>query len=1299
MSAPLYLQGSQALSDFRRERLLTELQARQPLIADVDAYEFYLLQVASELSSQQTGLVAEILQAEEKTLSLQPGQLQLFVVPRPGTISPWSSKASDILHNSGLDVVNRAERGRLYIISVSQSLLQNDIQALYPLLHDRMTEAVFADVNDLSAIFTSAQPAALQYVDVLAEGLPALRGANTDLGLALSEQEIEYLLTAFTGLGRNPTDAELMMFSQANSEHCRHKIFNAEWTIDGEAQKDSLFGMIRNTAQCSPAGLLSAYKDNAAVVAGHQTQRFFVDGNNGEYRYHDEASHLLMKVETHNHPTAISPFPGAATGTGGEIRDEGATGRGSRSKAGLAGFSVSNLRIPGATRPWELDYGRPGRMASALDIMLEAPIGAAAFGNEFGRPNLCGYFRTYEQTVVFEGFEELRGFHKPIMIAGGHGSIRAGHVSKKQLVQGEHIIILGGPAMLIGLGGGAASSMDSGASSEELDFASVQRGNPEMQRRCQEVIDACWAQGESNPIASIHDVGAGGISNAVPEIVNDSDRGADLKLDKVLSADESLSPMQLWSNESQERYVLAIADDDLAEFERLCKRERCPFAVIGHVTEQQTLKLYDSASDKFVVNIPNSLLFGNTPRMQREGLRRTQSPLGFDKPEDALEEMVERVLRLPAVADKTFLITIADRSVGGLVARDQMVGPWQVPVADCAVSAAGFNDEKGEAMAMGERSPIASINAPASGRMALAESITNIMAAPIAQMSDIKLSANWMAACGDAGEDAALFDTVKSIGMDICPALGIAIPVGKDSLSMKTVWRQEDEERVMRSPLSLIVSAFATVSDCRKVLTPELKRDQGEACLLAVDLGRGKNRLGGSALAQVYGASGNDCPDLDDVNDLKGLFHAIQTLNAQNYLLAYHDRSDGGLLVTLLEMMFAGRLGFEIKLDSLGADAISILFAEELGAVIQVRKVDLEAVLATLSQFGLAACSHVLGSVTDNDRCLIHYSGRVVLDKPRAALQRVWSETSWLMQKLRDNPRCAQAAYDNLLDASLPGLSAKLSFDIHEDVSAPYIKKTRPRIAVLREQGVNGHIEMAAAFDRAGFDAFDVHMSDIIAGRTTLKEFQGLAACGGFSYGDVLGAGRGWASSILYNGHAREAFAAFFHRDDSFALGVCNGCQMMSHLSALIPGAEHWPRFERNESEQFEARLVMVEVTESPSILLDGMAGSKIPVVVSHGEGRVAWPDAERADQVIQQQLVSLRYIDHHGQPTASYPFNPNGSALGITGLTTADGRFTIMMPHPERVFRTSQFSWHPAEWAEDGPWMRLFRNARRWLG
>ena len=1304
MSAPYYLQGQKALSEFRRDRLLADMQALKVGVSSLAVYEIYLAQLNADLSGQQSRLLNTILSAKSESIAPLSNQVPLYVVPRPGTISPWSSKATDILHNSDLSVVDRVEHGKLYIVSVSQSLGRQDVEAISALLHDRMTESVYFDVDSLAALFQSGKAEELAFIDVMNLGVAALEKANLELGLALSEQEMQYLHGSFTELGRNPTDAELMMFSQANSEHCRHKIFNASWTIDGEQQPDSLFSMIRNTAKCSPEGLLSAYKDNAAVAAAHTTQRFYVDGKDGQYRYHIEDTPMLMKVETHNHPTAISPFPGAATGTGGEIRDEGATGRGSRTKAGLAGFNVSNLKIPGAIQSWEVDIGKPERMASALDIMIEAPIGAAAFANEFGRPNLCGYFRTYEQTVSFDSgaiSEELRGYHKPIMIAGGHGSIRADHVSKKILDNSHHIVVLGGPAMLIGLGGGAASSMDSGTSSEDLDFASVQRGNPEMQRRCQEVIDACWAQGDDNPIASIHDVGAGGISNAVPEIVNDCDRGADLKLDKVLSADKSLSPMQLWSNESQERYVLAIADNELADFERICKRERCPFAVIGNATEKLELKLYDSQSDQFVVNIPSDLLFGNTPKMQRTGVRRAEKPVSLNLPEASLQEHLEKVLRLPSVADKTFLITIGDRSVGGLVARDQMVGPWQVPVADCAVSSAGFNDTKGEAMAMGERAPIAVIDAPASGRMALAESITNIMAAPIDKIGHIKLSANWMAACGTENEDAALFDTVKTIGMDVCPALGVAIPVGKDSLSMKTVWQSEagDEstQRVMSAPLSLIVSSFAPVSDCRKVLTPQLQ-DIEDTVLLLIDLGRGKNRLGGSALAQVYGQAGNEVPDFDLPEDLKNCFNAVQAINKENIALAYHDRSDGGLITTLLEMMFSGHLGIDVSVDDLGEDVVSALFAEELGAVIQLRASDVEKAKAILAAHSLEDCSHVLGRVIEENTCLIKQADKILFNQSRIPLQRIWSETSYRMQALRDNPSCAKSAYDSILNSQDKGLSASLTFDINEDISAPFINKAKPRIAILREQGVNGHIEMAAAFDRAGFDAIDIHMSDIIGGRTTLENFQGLAACGGFSYGDVLGAGRGWASSILFNARAKDVFSDFFHRDDSFALGVCNGCQMMSHLRELIPGAEHWPSFERNDSEQFEARLVMVEVTESPSIFMNGMVGSTMPVVVSHGEGRAEWQDSDQAQEVSESKLVSLRYIDNQSDVTTTYPANPNGSPLGITGLTTNDGRFTIMMPHPERVFRAGQMSWHPQDWQEDSPWMRMFRNARTYV-
>lgn len=1298
MRQAIYLQGGSALSSFRRARLLARLQQRLPAVTAVQAFEVFLIDASRDVTVEESRLLQEILGVTDSRIEAADNRALFYVIPRPGTLSPWSSKASDILHNSGLLAVDRVEHGRVCLIDAEPALSRPELEQLYPLLHDRMTETVVTVATELSAVFASHPPAPLASIDILGSGLPALQQANTQLGLALSEQEMAYLLSAFLQLGRNPTDAELMMFSQANSEHCRHKIFNARWTLDGEAQTDSLFGMIRHTAKASPAGLLSAYKDNAAVVVGHTTQRFFADPADNRYGYSEEPAHLLMKVETHNHPTAISPFPGAATGSGGEIRDEGATGRGSRSKAGLVGFSVSNLHIEGAIRPWEVDNGRPQRIASALDIMLEAPIGAAAFGNEFGRPSLCGYFRSYEQTVCFDDHAELRGYHKPIMIAGGHGNIRAGHVEKNPLAEGYCLVVLGGPAMLIGLGGGAASSMDSGASSEALDFASVQRGNPEMQRRCQQVIDACWAMGDANPIASIHDVGAGGLSNAIPEIVNDSHCGAVLELAAIPSADKGLSPMQLWSNEAQERYVLALAPADLAGFERLCRRERCPFAVIGRVTERQHLKLHDSALDREVIDIPNSLLFGNAPRMQRTASRRRNKPAPLTIPQTDISEAVNRVLRLPAVADKTFLVTIADRSVGGLVARDQMVGRWQVPVADCAVSTAGFNDLRGEAMAMGERTPVAVIDSAASARMAVAEAVTNIMAAPINSLSDIKLSANWMAACGEAEEDAALFDAVKAVGIQLCPALGIAIPVGKDSLSMKTVWRQEGEQRVMRAPLSLIVSAFAPVSDTNKVLTPELKRDHRETCLIAIDLGRGKHRLGGSALAQVYGQCGDVAPDLDDPADLKGMFNALQSLNMQGFVLAYHDRSDGGLLVTLAEMMFASRLGMRIRLDDLGDDALSILFAEELGAVIQIRRSDIDTVLGTLDQFGIGACAHLLGEVNDSDRCRIDFAGISVLDISRIELQRAWAETSWLMQRLRDNPACAQAAYDHLLDANSPGLSASPSFDINDDICAPYVHLARPPVAILREQGVNGHVEMAAAFERAGFSPRDVHMSDIIEGRVDLSDVKGIAACGGFSYGDVLGAGRGWASSILYNPRARDVFEAFFHRQDSFALGVCNGCQMMSHLAPLIPGAAHWPTFVRNQSEQFEARLVMVEVLPSPSLFFDGMAGSRLPVVVAHGEGRVHWADGAAGEAAMRHQLVSVRYISYYGEPTASYPCNPNGSPLGITGLTTSDGRFTIMMPHPERVFRASQLSWRPPEWGENSPWLRLFRNARRWL-
>jgi phosphoribosylformylglycinamidine synthase len=1091
-----------------------------------------------------------------------------------------------------------------------------------------------------------------------------------------------------------------MMFAQANSEHCRHKIFNADWVIDGVEQPKSLFAMIRNTHQQSPGNCLSVYKDNSAVISGPVAGRFFPVAGSAEYAYHQEEMAILMKVETHNHPTAISPFPGAATGSGGEIRDEGATGRGSKPKAGLSGFSVSNLKIPGFGQPWESDYGKPGRIVSALDIMIEGPLGAAAFNNEFGRPAINGYFRTFEEQVPGANGDEVRGYHKPIMLAGGLGNIRVDHVEKEIIPPGAQLVVLGGPAMLIGLGGGAASSMASGQSTENLDFASVQRGNPEMERRCQEVIDRCWQLGDENPIVSIHDVGAGGLSNAMPELVNDAGRGGKFELRAIPNDEPGMAPMAIWCNESQERYVLAIRPEDMERFAAICERERAPFAVIGEATAEQRLILGDGHFDNSPIDMPLEVLLGKPPKMLREVSHKPFTKRAFDTGKIAVKEAVYRLMQLPTIADKTFLITIGDRSVTGLVNRDQMVGPWQVPVADCGVTASSYDSYSGEAMAMGERTPVALVDHAASARMAVGEAITNLAAAKVDRIGDIVLSANWMAPAGHPGEDAGLFDAVKAVGMELCPALGIAIPVGKDSMSMKTVWSDEQGDKSVTAPLSLIITAFAPVSDIRRTLTPQLRTDKGDSDLLLIDLGKGRNRLGGSCLAQVYKQVGHHAPDLDDAEGLKNFFAAIQTLNAEGKLLAYHDRSDGGLFTTLAEMAFAGHSGIDIDLSELGDDEVAALFSEELGAVVQVAHQETEEVLSLLREYELGNHSVVIGTLREDDRIVVRAHGETLLDEPRIALQRAWSATTHQLQSLRDNPECAQEEYDRLLDGNDPGLTATPSYDLNEDVAAPFINSgARPRMAVLREQGVNGQIEMAAAFDRAGFAAVDLHMSDIITGRVSLKEFHGLVACGGFSYGDVLGAGEGWAKSILFNPRARDEFEAFFQRDDSFGLGVCNGCQMMSNLHDLIPGAEAWPHFERNNSEQFEARVAMVEVLKSPSLFLAGMAGSRLPIAVAHGEGRAEFREGHEPAEVLRRQLATLRYVDNYGDPTELYPANPNGSPLGITGLTTPDGRFTIMMPHPERVFRAVQHSWHPDGWGEEGPWLRMFRNARVFVG
>ncbi|TVP50739.1 MAG: phosphoribosylformylglycinamidine synthase [Halomonas sp.] len=1314
----LELRGAPALSAFRHARLLTVLRERVPEVEALSAHYVHFVDVSSrerrdELDDASHERLAQLLDYGTHTSLEVPDNAQRFlVVPRLGTQSPWSSKATDIAHNCGLQQIARIERGIDYRVGFTAPPDNESMAALTALLHDRMTETVLADGAEATKLFAQHDPAPLGSVDILEGGRDALATANQALGLALAEDEIDYLVDAFNELGRNPSDVELMMFAQANSEHCRHKIFNADWVIDGEPQSHSLFKMIKNTFATSPDNVLSAYSDNAAVIKGSQAGRFFpapltgAEQERALYATHQEPIHILMKVETHNHPTAIAPFPGAATGSGGEIRDEGATGIGGKPKAGLSGYTVSNLRIPEFVQPWEaFDYGKPERMQSALNIMLDGPIGGAAFNNEFGRPNLTGYFRTYEQESLNDGGIERRGFHKPIMLAGGYGNIRAHHVQKGDIPVGGKLIVMGGPAMLIGLGGGAASSMASGTSSADLDFASVQRENPEIERRAQEVIDRCWALGDHNPIRFIHDVGAGGLSNALPELVKDGNRGGRFDLRAVPNAEPGMSPLEIWCNEAQERYVLAVAPEDLATFDALCKRERCPYAVVGEALEAHHLEVRDGHFDSKPVDLPMSVLFGKAPKMQREFERHEPELSGVMLDNLDLREALDRVLRLPTVASKSFLITIGDRSITGQVARDQMVGPWQVPVADVAVTTASFDSHVGEAMAMGERPPVALINPAASARLAVAEAITNLAAAPIAKLSDIKLSANWMSAADHPGENQALYDAVYAVGMEMCPALGIAIPVGKDSMSMRTSWvdekqEGESEEKSVTSPLSLVVTGFAPVTNALATLTPQINLDQDESDLILIDLGSGQNRLGGSALAQVYGQVGNDCPDVDDPEDIKAFFEVIQGLNRDGKLLAYHDRSDGGLLVTLLEMAFAARAGLEIKLDWMidePVEALNALFSEELGAVIQVNRQDTEEVLAQFAVAGIETCG-VIARPRYDDQVRVTLFEEPLLETTRQITQRTWAETSYRMQALRDNPECAKNEFDNLLDSRDPGLSATPTFDINEDISAPYINTAKPAMAVLREQGVNGQVEMAWAFDKAGFDAVDVHMSDILEGRVSLEEFKGLVACGGFSYGDVLGAGGGWAKSVLFNERAREQFAAFFAREDSFSLGVCNGCQMLSQLKALIPGAENWPTFVRNESEQFEARVSMVRVEKSPSILLAGMEGSKLPIAVAHGEGRAEFRDTAHLRSMQSSSQIALRYIDNYGQATTRYPANPNGSPSGITGLTTPDGRVTIMMPHPERVARAVTNSWRPAEWTEDGAWLRLFRNARVWL-
>ena len=1295
----LEIPGAPALSAFRIAKLLQQVQAIERAVLGMSARFVHFAEVTRPLEAHEREILTRLLTygpAAGRTADEAAGE-RVLIVPRAGTISPWSSKATDIVQVCGLASVRRVERGMAYRLRASQPLGRTQLSALAEALFDRMTEMPLLDFADAARLFEHAPPRPLARVS-LAAGRVGLEQANRALGLALSGDEIDYLLGSFRRLGRDPTDVELMMFAQANSEHCRHKIFNASWVIDGEPRTESLFAMIRHTHAVSPAGVLSAYRDNAAVIEGTTGLRYFPDPASGVYRASAEPIDILMKVETHNHPTAVSPFPGAATGSGGEIRDEGATGRGAKPKAGLTGFSVSNLRIPGYARPWEGQHASPARIASALDIMIEGPLGAAAFNNEFGRPAVCGYFRTFEQQAAGDPPGRLRGYHKPIMIAGGLGNIRRGDVEKSAVPVGAQIIVLGGPAMRIGLGGGAASSVGSGSSSAQLDFASVQRGNPEIQRRAQEVIDRCWALGRSNPIVLIHDVGAGGLSNAVPEAVAHSARGARIDLRAIPSAESGMSPLELWCNEAQERYVVVIEPAGLPGFAAIAARERCPFAVIGEINDSGALAVLDPRFSETPVDMPLEVLFGKPPRMRRD-VRSVRSPrVHFDIAAIDLREAAYRVLRLPAVADKTFLITIGDRTVGGLISRDQLVGPWQVPVSDVAVTLADYHGVAGEAMAMGERTPVAVLDAPASGRLAVAEAITNILAADVGPLSRIRLSANWMAACGEPGEDAALYATVRAVGRELCPQLGIAIPVGKDSLSMKTAWVEGGQDFSVVAPVSLIVSAFAPVADVRATLTPALQLDERPTSLWLIDLANGKQRLGGSALAQVYGALGDTPADLDDAQMLMRLAAALAQLRAANMLRAYHDRSDGGLFVTLLEMAFAGHCGLDIALPAARGPALAQLFAEEPGVVVQIMAGDEPAFTQTLARHGLAAAALYLGAPT-SDLSVQMRIGDAHLNESWRELKSAWSETSWRMRRLRDEPECADEEFAAHTAEADPGLNVALSFDPEEDVAAPYVARgLRPAVAILREQGVNSQTETAAVFERAGFAAHDVHMTDLLSARRSLAQFKGLVACGGFSYGDVLGAGEGWAKSILYHAEVREEFERFFARTDSFAFGICNGCQMFAALKEIIPGTDHWPRFVKNRSEQYEARFSLVEVLRSPSVLLDGMAGSFLPIAVAHGEGRAEFVSDSAAAACAASGLVGLRYVNHDHSVAARYPANPSGTPFGIAALSNADGRVTITMPHPERSYRYVQNSWRPRDAGENSGWTRLFRNARRFV-
>ncbi|HHT8410029.1 TPA: phosphoribosylformylglycinamidine synthase [Neisseria meningitidis] len=1318
MSVVLPLRGVTALSDFRVEKLLQKAAALGLPEVKLSSEFWYFAGSEKALDAATVEKLQALLAAQsvEQTPKAREGLHLFLVTPRLGTISPWASKATNIAENCGLAGIERIERGMA--VWLEGALTDRQKQQWAALLHDRMTESVLPDFQTASKLFHHLESETFSTVDVLGGGKEALVKANTEMGLALSADEIDYLVENYQALQRNPSDVELMMFAQANSEHCRHKIFNADFILNGEKQPKSLFGMIRDTHNAHPEGTVVAYKDNSSVIEGAKIERFYPNAaENQGYRFHEEDTHIIMKVETHNHPTAIAPFAGAATGAGGEIRDEGATGKGSRPKAGLTGFTVSNLNIPGLKQPWEQDYGKPEHISSPLDIMIEGPIGGAAFNNEFGRPNLLGYFRTFEEK--FDG--QVRGYHKPIMIAGGLGSIQAQQTHKDEIPEGALLIQLGGPGMLIGLGGGAASSMDTGTNDASLDFNSVQRGNPEIERRAQEVIDRCWQLGGKNPIISIHDVGAGGLSNAFPELVNDAGRGAVFELREVPLEEHGLTPLQIWCNESQERYVLSILEKDLDTFRAICERERCPFAVVGTATDDGHLKVRDDLFANNPIDLPLNVLLGKPPKTTRTDKTVTPSKKPFHADDIDITEAAYRVLRLPAVAAKNFLITIGDRSVGGMTHRDQMVGKYQTPVADCAVTMMGFNTYRGEAMSMGEKPTVALFDAPASGRMCVGEAITNIAAANIGDIGNIKLSANWMAACGNEGEDEKLYRTVEAVSK-ACQALDLSIPVGKDSLSMKTVWQDGADKKSVVSPLSLIISAFAPVKDVRKTVTPELKNVE-DSVLLFIDLGFGKARMGGSAFGQVYNNMSGDAPDLDDTSRLKAFYNVIQQLVAEDKLLAYHDRSDGGLFATLAEMAFAARCGISADIDCLmdkflpihypdfqgdpaedlsdelyNHAAIKILFNEELGAVIQIRQQDRDYVDAAFEAAGLTGAVSRIGSPDFDNESISFFGYGYFLEQNRADLQRAWQETSHAIQKLRDNPACADSEFALIGDNDRSALFANLKFDVNEDIAAPFINSgAKPKIAILREQGVNGQIEMAAAFTRAGFDAYDVHMSDLMAGRFRLADFKMLAACGGFSYGDVLGAGEGWAKSILFHPALRDQFAAFFADPDTLTLGVCNGCQMVSNLAEIIPGAEAWPKFKRNLSEQFEARLSMVHVPKSASLILNEMQGSSLPVVVSHGEGRADF--ALHGGNISADLGIALQYVDGQNQVTQTYPLNPNGSPQGIAGITNADGRVTIMMPHPERVYRAAQMSWKPEGWTELSGWYRLFAGARKALG